>query len=175
MSNFVPTPWLLPNGNNLWFSDSVPTLSSDVIGMNLQPGDYLWIVNTSSNMPFIYKLIAAPSTTYAGGQWQEVGASGNGIFTKSAAYTINGNTDAVVVVSSNCAITLPSAVSFPLKRVTVINGAATSTTVVPVSSQKIGNSHSTNATLGAADSAITLVSDGTQWWPVSSTGTVSYN
>ena len=175
MPNWVGTPWTLPNGNNLWFGDSVPTLSTDVTGMNLNLGDFLWIVNTSNNVPLIYKLIAVPSTTYAGGQWQEVGASGNGIKTVSSNYTINGNTDSVIVVSSNCTLTLPSAVAFPLKRITVITGAATSVPIDPATGQKIGNAHGTACTLGAVDSSVTLVSDGTQWWPVSSTGTIGYS
>jgi hypothetical protein len=57
MAFFSGTPALLPNGNQLWYGDYVPSLSTDGTYMT---GDYLWITN-STGLPDLFKCTAGGS------------------------------------------------------------------------------------------------------------------
>jgi hypothetical protein len=175
MPNFIATPWCLPSEQKLYFGDSIPTLATDVVGMNLQPGDMLWITSAAvGGLGAMFKCITAPNTTYPGGQWQEVAEGVKSVTSKSAAYTVNGNNDDRIVCTggSGFQITLCSAVAFPNKEITVIRMGAGNGTVVCAGSDKMGNNHTT-ATFAADESAVTLVSDGVEWQVSNRSGTVN--
>jgi len=174
MANFYGgSPWSLPNGSNLWFADSVPSLSTDAVS-SFQLYDLLMLVGAAAQSGLIYRLIGVPSTTYPGGQWQEVAEGVRTTKSVSAAYTINGTTDDIITVTgaSAIAVTLPSAAAYPGHAYTVNRVGAGNGTVVCAGSDKMGNAHTT-ATFGADESSVTVVSDGTQWQITIKSGTVS--
>ena len=164
MPSFFATPAYLPSEQQMFYANTLPTASSDVTGMNLKLGDLIWITSASAGQPLIYKLVSAPSTTYPGGAWQKIAAWVSKPTSVSAAYTVNGATDDYVVMTgtSAFAVTLCDATVFVGKSITIARVGAGNGTVVCQSGQNLGNAHTT-ITFHSDESAVTLLSDGTQW------------
>jgi hypothetical protein len=164
MPNFIATPTYLPSEQQVWYGSALPSLSTDVAGMNLKLGDLVQITSASAGMGYVYKLIGLPSTTYPGGAWQKIAGYSSKPTSVSAAYTVNGNTDDFVLMTGANAfqVTLCDATVYSGKSITIMREGGGNGTVVCQSGQNLGNSHTT-ITFNSDESAVALISDGTQW------------
>jgi hypothetical protein len=172
MSYFSGTPWQLPNGANLWFGDAVPSGDS-VIQTQFMLGDFLWITLNTVGQPLMYKCTTAPSSANKDGVWTVVSSSST-IKAVSAAYAATATDDLIIQSdASPVAVTLPAASPANIGKSYTVknNNGSTTNTVVVAGSGAIDGGHT--VTLGAAYSSVTLRSDGTQYWVVSSFSTVT--
>lgn len=170
---FVPTPFQLLNGYNCWLASAIPTLASDVVGIGIQAGDFVFITGSQSG-PVLAKCVTAPGATYPGGQWIVCASCGDNVVVVNGAYTALP-TDDLIIQKANAATTLPTAAAAGVGNIfTVTRNGAGNGTVVVSGNGLIGNGHHT-VTFSADDSSITLVSDGTQYQIKAAAGTVAYS
>jgi hypothetical protein len=89
-------------------------------------------------------------------------------------YTL-GSADAFLLCTAGAGttVTLPSAVGIEGRMYVVMRHAAGGSVVVQTTGAQVINSSGTSRTLGAINSAVTLISDGGGWYIISQVGTVS--
>ena len=163
------SPINLVNGSFLWFSDGNPAVP--ILGDGTFSAGDLLLVLSASNLPLLYRCTASGLGGTA--TWDIVSQAGT-ITPVAAAYAAL-QSDGFIVQSTANAITLPTSATTPVgKQFTVTLNGAASCTVVVAGAGLIGHAHHT-VTLGAEDSAVTLINDGTQYQVVSSTGTITYS
>lgn len=156
------SPYLLPNGSQLWFADAVPSAAGDG-SFNL--GDLLLMLTTAKGGMGLYRCTLAGTGAVA--TWQPVAQDCFATVSKAGAYTALP-TDDVIILTANAAIAMPLAASVPgqtfiVKRVGAANGSVTAVAI----------DAGTTATFGTDRACVWLVSDGTQYHVINTFGTVN--
>lgn len=156
------SPYLLPSGNQLWFSTAVPSVAGD--GTFLA-GDMLLILGSTAGARGLLRCTLGGSGAVA--TWQPVTQTTSNVVSKAGAYTAT-SADDIIILTANAAIAMPLAATVPgqtfaVKRVGAANGTVTAAAI----------DGGTTVTFGSNMAAVSLFSDGTQYYVINSFGTVT--
>ena len=170
---FDPTPYLIVNGTNFWAGDAVPTGIGSSAG--IQVGDYFHSTSGSvyiSSGPVIYICTAVTTTSST---WRQISSTSSSFKTVSATYSLDPVADDTIVMTGasafNVALPLATAVAVGKTYTVVRAGGANGALTGAINAN--GTIGSTSAAFGSNPAQIMVRSDGTQWWQIQSTGTVT--
>ena len=142
---------------------------SDVTSLVTTKGDIL-VATAASTLARLgvgtnTQVLTADSTTATGLKWATPSAGGSGITRSISSISTNTTagatalTDYVYIITASCTLTLPTAVS-NTNRYSVKNTHTANITIATTSSQTIDGTTTISI---AKDSAVDIISDGTNW------------